>query len=542
MQSNPRFFAGLFLGGTGLLQALFPFPTLAAASPREEVDFFEEKIRPVLVSQCYECHGSEAKKAKGGLLLDTREGLLRGGESGPALVPGKAAESMLVAALKHENLEMPPKKKLSEEVVGDFVRWIERGAVDPRLEPAPVAAGGKGVDMEKARSHWAFVPPVRGPRPAVQRKEWPRGEVDFHVLAALEARQLRPVAPAGKRELLRRASFDLTGLPPTPAEIGAFLADESSQAFERVVDRLLASPHYGERWGRYWLDVARYAEDQAHTFGVTPNSSGYRYRDWVIAAFNADMPYNEFVKRQIAGDKLGDSPEQARHHAAALGFFGLGAQYYKNSDKAKALADELDDRVDTLTRGFLGLTVACARCHDHKFDPVPTQDYYSLAGVFQSSNLANIPLVPAEEVSVYDAGQTRVKGEEARLKAFLTEQKKRLAEGEVCRIPEYLEALWTLQHPKAGAAAAGAKELAAQGKLREAALRKWSELLDAKNKGKLPALAPWFELAGAEGEAPTQWVAAAVSIQKQVEAALAERDGRAGELSDYSPTALATLV
>ena len=528
MQYKPSFFAGLLLGGTGLLHALFSYQTLAAAGSSEEVEFFEEKIRPVLVSQCYECHASESKKVKGGLLLDTREGLLRGGESGPALVPGKAAESMLVAALKHENLEMPPKKKLSEEVVGDFVRWIERGAADPRLEAAPVVAAGKGVDMEKARKHWAFLPPVRGPRPAVQRKEWPRGEVDFHVLAAQEARQLRPVAPAGKRELLRRASFDLTGLPPTPAEIGAFLADESPQAFERVVDRLLASPHYGERWGRYWLDVARYAEDQAHTFGVTPNSSGYRYRDWVIEAFNADMPYNEFVKRQIAGDKLDDSPEQARKHVAALGFFGLGAQYYKNSDKAKALADELDDRVDTLTRGFLGLTVACARCHDHKFDPVPTQDYYSLAGVFQSCNLANIPLVPTEEVSVYEAGQTRVKGEEARLKAFLTEQKKQLAEKDVSRISEYLEALWKLQNAKGVGAASGVKELAEQGKLREVALRKWNELLDVKNRGKLPALAAWFELAGTvAGEgAPKQLVAVAASIQTQVQAALAERDGR----------------
>jgi Planctomycete cytochrome C len=211
MQSKPRFFACLLLGGTGILSALFPLRGLASAAPREAVEFFEEKIRPVLVSQCYECHASDSKKVKGGLLLDTREGLLRGGESGPALVPGKAAESMLVAALKHENLEMPPKKKLSEEVVGDFVRWIERGAVDPRLEAAPVAAVGKGVDMEKARKHWAFVPPVRGPLPSVQRKEWPRGEVDFHILAALEARQLRPVVPAGKRELLRRANRGVSG-------------------------------------------------------------------------------------------------------------------------------------------------------------------------------------------------------------------------------------------------------------------------------------------------------------------------------------------
>jgi hypothetical protein len=191
---------------------------------------------------------------------------------------------------------------------------------------------------------------------------------------------LKPVRESTRREWIRRATFDLIGLPPTGEEIDAFLADESSEAFETVINRLLESPHYGERWGRYWLDVARYAEDQAHTFGVRPNSNGYRYRDWVIDAFNGDMPYEQFVKLQIAADLMDLSQEDRLRHLPALGFFGLGAQYYKNSDAEKAKADELDDRVDTLTRAFLGLTVSCARCHDHKYDPIPTQDYYSLAG------------------------------------------------------------------------------------------------------------------------------------------------------------------
>jgi hypothetical protein len=533
MQPVPFFTAGFLFGIIGLVHGWLPALSRAAEPPRGEVDFFETKIRPVLVDQCYECHATGAAKVKGGLLLDTREGLLRGGESGPALVPGKPGESLLVAALKHENLEMPPKKKLSGEVVGDFVRWIESGAVDPRSAAggASSASAPKGVDFEKGRRHWAFIPPARGPRPVVKRDEWPRGEVDYHVLAALESRQLRPVAPAGKRELLRRATFDLTGLPPTPAEIAGFLADSSPGAFGRVVERLLASPHYGERWGRYWLDVARYAEDQAHTFGVTPNTSGYRYRDWVIEAFNADMPYNEFVMRQIAGDRLGEAPEVARKHLPALGFFGLGAQYYKNSDKAKVLADELDDRVDTLTRGFLGLTVACARCHDHKFDPVPTQDYYSLAGVFQSCNMVNIPLVAREEVALYDAGQARVKAVDSRLKAFGTGQKKTLAENEVGRIPEYLQALWKSRHPKNPAAGADLKAQMDAAGLREGALKKWAELLEPSKKGQLPAMAPWFELEAAaaslsEDEVFTRLGAAGELIQKRVYAALAERDGR----------------
>jgi hypothetical protein len=250
-------------------------------------------------------------------------------------------------------------------------------------------------------SLWSFSDPVKPELPQVSQSDWPIGPIDHFVLAKMEQQGLKPVEKAGKRELIRRATFDLTGLPPTTAEINDFLADSSPEAFEKVVDRLLRSPAYGERWGRYWLDVARYAEDQAHTFSVTPNTNGYRYRDWVISALNSDMPYNLFVKRQIAADLMHENEEERLQHLPALGYFGLGAQYYKNSDAAKAAADELDDRIDTLTRGFLGLTVSCARCHDHKFDPIPQQDYYSLAGVFQSSQLHNAPLVPQAEVDAY---------------------------------------------------------------------------------------------------------------------------------------------
>ncbi len=233
--------------------------------------------------------------------------------------------------------------------------------------------------------------------PDVKDRSDTKTPLDHFILAKLEAEKLTPAGMASKRELIRRATFDLIGLPPTPGEVESFLQDDSPQAFARLIERLLQSPHYGERWGRYWLDVARYAEDQAHTFGVKPNTNAWRYRDWVINAFNSDMPYDRFVKLQLAADFIEKNDEGRVQHLPALGFIGLGAQYYKNSDKAKSTADELDDRVDTVTRGLLGLTVSCARCHEHKFDPIPQQDYYSLAGVFASCKLANLTLANKEQ-------------------------------------------------------------------------------------------------------------------------------------------------
>jgi hypothetical protein len=385
--------------------ALLAVPPLRAADPDPKgVEFFESKIRPVLVEQCYKCHSAQADKLKGGLALDTRAAVLKGGDTGPAVVPGNPEKSLLLAAIRHEgDVKMPPKTKLPDAVVSDFRRWVEMGAPDPRER---AAAPPSSIDWSKARQFWSFLPVRKPAPPAVKDAAWVKTDVDRFVLARLEAEGLRPAAPADKRTLIRRATFDLTGLPPTPDEIDTFLADNAPDAFAKVVDRLLKSPHHGECWGRHWLDVARYAEDQAHTFGVKPNTEAFRYRDWVIGALNADMPYDLFIKRQIATDLMeGDKPDGYKQRAA-LGFFGLGAQYYKGGVcTPKATADELDDRVDTLCRGLLGLTVACARCHDHKYDPIPTQDYYSLAGVFSSCKLADLPMVPKAEADRYAESQ-----------------------------------------------------------------------------------------------------------------------------------------
>jgi hypothetical protein len=398
---------------------LLAAPVLRAAEPDPKgVEFFESKIRPVLAEQCYKCHSAQSGKAKGGLTLDTKAAMLKGGDTGPAVVPGHPEKSLLLTAIHQDaDLKMPPKEKLSDAVVADFRRWIEMGAPDPRDRVASTAATAlSNIDWTKARRFWSFRPVRKPAAPAVRDAAWPRTDVDRFVLARLEAEGLHPSAAADKRTLIRRATFDLTGLPPTPDEIDTFLADDSPGAFARVVDRLLKSPHYGECWARHWLDVARYAEDQAHTFGVKPNTEAFRYRDWVIGALNADMPYDLFVKRQIAADLMeGDQPDGYKQ-LAALGFFGLGAQYYKNSDAARAAADELDDRIDTLARGFLGLTVSCARCHDHKFDPIPTQDYYSLAGVFYSCKLATLPMVPKADAERYAEAMKPVQEADRKLK------------------------------------------------------------------------------------------------------------------------------
>ncbi len=506
-----------------------------ASSPSEATEFFESKVRPLLAEHCYECH-SALKNTKGGLALDTRQGWEKGGDSGAALIPGDPAHSLVLKAVRYEDasLEMPPKKRLSPEHVAVLEQWIQMGAPDPRLAENGAATGDAASKLEEGRKHWAFQAPVRSPLPVVRDTQWPKNAVDHFILATLEARNLKPVAPAGKRELIRRATFDLTGLPPSPTEVDAFLADASPNAFEQVVDRLLASPSYGERWARHWLDVARYAEDQAHTFGVTPNTSAYRYRDWVIGALNRDMPYNEFVTRQIAGDQLGESPEQTREQIASLGFFGLGAVYYKNSDAAKAAADELDDRVDALTRGFLGLTVSCARCHDHKFDPIPTQDYYSLAGVFRSCQLVNSPLAHDEEVRAYDAAQAAIKEMEKQMQQKAVDARLDSLEAELELVPVYVQTVWNqLRGPKPEKPPTLA-QLASNAGLKETRLRRWSEFLSGKRAVDFPSMRPWTELMEkplqrreggtlSENETPpADFVAAAETIRESLRSALLE--------------------
>ena len=501
-----------------------------------QVEFFEERIRPVLVEHCYGCHSSDAKDVKAGLNLDSRNGLLRGGDSGPAVVPGQSGESLLMQALEYDGLEMPPSAKLPAKVIADFAAWIDAGAADPREGSGRSAR--PMADFAAARQFWSFKPARRAAAPPVRNGTWPLSPIDFLTRAAMEAKTLTPVVPAGKRELIRRATFDLIGLPPSPAEIEAFLADDGPRSFEKVVDRLLDSPHYGERWARYWLDVAHYAEDQAHTADLKPNTSGYRYRDWVIDAFNADMPYDRFVRLQIAADLMPLADEERLIHMAGLGFFGLGAQYYKLTNRAKAEADELDDRIDTLSRGFLGLTVACARCHDHKYDPIPQQDYYSLAGVFQSSRLHDAPLAAAEIVTAYDEAQRRIKERDDSLRQRLEREMPRIREARVTEIPRFMVAVWKLRQGSCRKPPATAAETADIDGLDEKTLNRFVAFLDPREKDRLPALRAWFELAANQSSEPTATrsadmppavIAVAQEFQRHLEELLAARDATPGQ-------------
>ncbi len=363
----------LFLAGPLLLAQ--PQEKPAPDLSPEQIEFFEKRVRPVLVERCYSCHSEQAKKLKGGLYLDTRERTLKGGDSGPALLPGKPDESRLIKAVRYadEDLQMPPKEKLPAEQIADLEAWVKMGAPDPRK-----GAVAKGIDLEKARSHWAFQAPRPVAPPEVKDKAWVATPIDAFILAGLEEKGLKPAPPADKRTLLRRATYDLTGLPPTPQEIDAFLADDAPDAFAKVVDRLLASPRYGERWGRHWLDVARYADTKEWVVDEERRLPfSYTYRDWVIQAFNDDLPYDQFLLQQLAADKLPSASDKKT--LAALGFLTVGRSFLNRQP------DQIDDKIDVVCRGLMGLTATCARCHDHKYDPIPTKDYYSLYGVFASS-------------------------------------------------------------------------------------------------------------------------------------------------------------
>ncbi len=354
-------------------------------SPEQE-QFFEAKIRPVLVTHCGKCHASTASKLRGGLRLDGREALRRGGNSGPAIVPGAPEESLLFRAIRYrdEDLQMPPQRKLPDAVVADFETWIKMGAPDPRTGMAAEASGRLSADLVRGREFWSFLPPKKSRPPAVKFAEWPRGDIDRFLLVALEARGLSPVADAGRARLLRRVTFDLIGLPATPEELDAFLADDSPAAFTKIVDRLLGSPRFGERWGRHWLDVARYAESSGKTNFSYPQA--WRYRDWVIASFNADKPYDWFVREQLAGDLLVARDEAERaEQTIATAFLALGSKAHDGENRGQFVLDVVDEQVEATTRVFLGLTVACARCHDHKMDPISQRDYYALSGIFRST-------------------------------------------------------------------------------------------------------------------------------------------------------------
>ena len=362
---------------------------LPAVEPaREHLDFFEKKIRPVLVERCYECHSAAAKKNKGGLTLDTRDGVLKGGDAGSAVAPGDPEKSKLIEAVRYKNrdLQMPPKSPLSSEQVRDLEQWVKLGAPDPRTEAVAQTGGKRALTVEEGRQFWAFQPLANPSVPKVGNRQSAIGNpIDAFINAKLGEKKLAAAPAADKRTLIRRATFDLTGLPPAPEEVDAFLADKSPDAFAKVVDRLLASSAYGERWGRHWLDVARYADsnglDENVAFG-----NAWRYRDYVVNSFNADKPYNRFVQEQIAGDLLPAEGTPQRHEQlTALGFLSIGPKLLAEPDKVKLEMDLIDEQIETLGRALLGMTFGCARCHDHKFDPVPTADYYALAAIFKST-------------------------------------------------------------------------------------------------------------------------------------------------------------
>jgi hypothetical protein len=397
---------------------------------------------------------------------------------------------------------------------------------------AEVSIRPSGTPISAAdRAFWSFRPIADPPLPAVKDRSWPSKPLDHFILAKLEARGLHPVRPADRRALLRRVTFDLIGLPPTPAEVEAFLADTAPGAFARVVERLLASPHYGERWARHWLDVARYAEDQAHTFQARLYPHGWRYRDWVARAFNDDLPYDRFVTAQIAGDLLEGDPAA---RLPALGFNALGPVYYVDGSKRKEVeAAELDDRIDTLTRGFLGLTVSCARCHDHKFDPISQADYYALAGVFRSAQYQLALVAPPEVAARYRQAQGRVQEQESAVQGLLDEEGARLAEEQVGQVARYMVAAWKLQTRRNADPRVNAASLARAEKLQPAALNRWSRYLFLRGSDRRPHLAGWRRaLVGlpanrdlsADPSALAKVTAAANAFQAELQDLLRQRD------------------
>ncbi|MDP3072793.1 MAG: DUF1553 domain-containing protein [Opitutaceae bacterium] len=405
-----------------LLAAL---PQLCAATPAD-LEFFEKKIRPLLIERCYECHAVE-KKVKAGLRLDHAAGWLQGGDSGPAIVPGKVDESPLIKAIRYTGLdfeEMPPKTQLPRDEIALLEEWVKRGAPAPD-EPAPVAAASdiakkSGLTVEEGRKFWSFIPPANPPVPAASAlpaalRAWPRTDIDRFIAAEWGSKGLRPAPDAERAALLRRVTFDLTGLPPEPAAIEAFVRDARPMpaAFAAVVDGLLASPHFGERWGRRWLDVARFAESSGGGRTLMFKDA-WRYRDYVVEAVNRDLPFDRFIREQIAGDLLpAATPDERRRQIAATAFLTLGPTNYEEQNKDQLRMDIIDEQLDTMGKAFLGMTIGCARCHDHKFDPIPTRDYHALAGILRSTHTlhnytdnvarwvdADLPVEPAAELEI----------------------------------------------------------------------------------------------------------------------------------------------
>jgi hypothetical protein len=443
-------------------------PSFAAESP-EGLELFEKRIRPLFTAHCYECHSTQSKKSKGGLQLDSPDGLRKGGDSGPALVPGEPEKSLLVRAVRHmdEALRMPPKQKLSETEIADLVTWVKMGAPDPRGAVTVKVAARIGMSLDEGRKFWSFQPVRDMPVPSVKDAAWPRTSVDHFILARLEAAGVAPAPDADRRTLLRRVTFDLTGLPPTPAEMTAFLADNEPDAFARVVDRLLASSHYGERWGRHWLDVVRYA-DTCGNASDYPVPQAHRYRDWVIAAFNRDLPYDQFLREQIAGDLLpGGSEAERQERIIATGYLACARRF--GGDRMGEHHLTLEDTIDNLGRALLGCSISCARCHDHKFDPFTMSDYYGLYGILSSTRYpfpgAEVKMTQEDFVPLKSATEIEalLKPHRDKIAALDAEIKKlEIAEAEMKKAPDSADKKERLDTAAKSLAEAKKQRLAAQ--------------------------------------------------------------------------------
>jgi hypothetical protein len=430
-------------------------------------------VRPLLAKNCYTCH-TEARA--GGLQMDHRDGMMRGDKDGPVVVPGKPDQSRLIQAIRYTgSVKMPPSGKLPDEEIAILESWVRDGAVWGHASgSSSKVPASKYVITPEQRAFWSFRQVKEPPLPQVKNQSWVRSPIDAFILAKLEQAGLEPVRPADKRTLIRRATMDLIGLPPAPEEVEAFQKDSAPQAFEKVVDRLLASPHYGERWGRFWLDVARYSDKQLTAEGDGPLPNAFQYRDWVVRAFNEDMPYDQFVKAQFAGDQLFTSEKEK--YVGGLGFFALSPK-----------PEFRDERVDAATRGFLGLTVACAECHDHKFDPIPTRDFYSLLGVFESTEIGKFPLAPADVVSHYDKKKQALDEQKEILEKFVKNQQDQLFDIFALKSSDYLVAGWRVLGPEKKSVA----DVAAANHLDSTVLEGWVNLLDPARKLNYDFLARW---------------------------------------------------
>jgi len=411
-------------------------------SNHADLKFYESRIRPLLVAKCVKCHGAE--KQEGKLRLDTGDALQQGGVSGALFVDKKAEQSLLLIAVSYRNpdLQMPPDAKLSDVEIADLKRWIELGAPHPDMQSGGSIKPRKGkIDFAQARQFWSFLPVTQPSVPAVKNELWSQSEIDRFLLTKIETAGLKPSTTADKRTLIRRATLDLIGLPPTPEEVDAFVADQSPEAFAKVIDRLLDSPHYGERWGRHWLDVARYADSNGLDENIA-HGNAWRYRDWVVAAINRDLPYDQFLTAQVAGDLLpfdDTTPvgrQQRNENLIATSFLAIGPKVLAEVDEVKMEMDIIDEQLDTLGRAALGMTFGCARCHDHKFDPISTADYYALAGIFKSTRVMEHfkkiakwhenPVPTATDLAAKAAHDERIMAHKAKIEAIVADGKNKL--------------------------------------------------------------------------------------------------------------------